>query len=489
MYGNKGSSFNGMYGDQQFVNAVDVRIAKMIFIPTKEYTDVYRRPFEMNTSANSLNALENVIGDQLMRGGNVNPLAIANVVPDIMKLSDVPKEKIQIANGWGTVRLRFIMEVEHMVGTATHVSYIQGYTDYHDPSISGKIDPNMLMHINSITNVIRTTSADTGQMHTRVHSSFNILYDSQSNGYNVENTTESHRLLRPKDIVDGMDMNKIQNAHDNNMDSRSLFGVLPQESKRTNSVGVQHITNVINGVVLGNDMASIGYGESDIMNVATSGLDENNLGGVTFIEALSAITGEVASVEFTLNDLAKLDPGVEQALVIVDTSTPMLNDNMINNILDTTNTAEMGTVSMEATIAATISESVTGLLVDDMLSSIDFSITNMTPNSEQVVAISSSKSFIHGIDVIGYTERFMNKFQALVMPAITKNNLMGVDIFIHADVLGETTIAVALNGDHPVVYRLPTFCNSLYTSMISQEGDYNVLVEDFSQVLAMTNLT
>jgi len=481
--------YNDMYANQNFVAPSDIKIISMLFAPTKQYTDIYRRPYEMNVSAQALSTLETVVGDQIMRGGRVNPLSLANSVPDIMKMSDVPTEKINIANGWDTIRLRFLMEVESVQDGITKISYIQGYSDFHDPSISGRIDPNMPLHINSITNTIRTFNPGSNSYYTRVQSSFNVIYDPYSSSYSIENTTNNHRLLRPKDIVDGMDMNKLTDGHGRNLDTRSLYGALPQESKRGNSVGVQHMSTVINGVLLGNEIADVSHDAGDIFNTASSGLDENNLGSVPFIEALSSITNNIVSVEFTLQQLLTLDPNIENVLTIADNSTPMFNANIANNILDCDVTATMDKVSVEATVATTISESISGLLMDDMLSSIDFSITNMTPNSENVVAISAVKSFIHGIDVTLYADRFISKFEALVMPAITKGNLIGVDLFIHADILGETTIAISLNGNPPEVYRLPTFCNSLFTSMVSMENEYNVLVEDFSQVLSMTNLT
>ena len=80
----------------------------------------------------------------------------------------------------------------------------------------------------------------------------------------------------------------------------------------------------------------------------------------------------------------------------------------IEVVLELTNA---NAVSMEATIATTISESVASLLIDETLSTIDFSITNMTVSSELVVAVSNVKSFIHGLDITIYAEQRWEKKQ------------------------------------------------------------------------------
>jgi len=481
------NSLNSMYAGQH-MNVIDINITKILFVPTKQYKDVYRRPFEMNVNAGTLNNLENIIGQQVATGGRVNAVSLANTVPDLMKISDIPTERINIANGWGTVRLRFLMEVEsHDPATqALTISYVQGYSEYHDPSMSGRIDPNMSMYINSITNVVRTVNHQ-GMVNTRVLSSFNVLYDAFNRSYSIEDTTISHRLMRPKDVAGGMEVNNIMGNHEvpvNN--TRNLYGSIPLESKRLNSVGSMHVSSVINSFILGSNMAEIGHSNNDIFGVASSDLNENNLSEVPLIQALSSLSGDIVTVEFSLNALARLQPDIESKLILVDNNTPMFKQNA--TILDTDVTADLSTSSIEGTIAVTISEAVSSLLVDEMLSSIDFSITNMTPNSEVVEAVSNVKSFIHGIDVSMYVERFMGKFKALVVNSITKNNLLGVEIFIHADVLGDTTIAVSINGQAPVVYRLPTFCNSLYTSMVGDENTYNNVVDDFSQIMNISQI-
>lgn len=478
------NTYNNMYQDQ-ILNNQAVNITKLIFIPTKQYNEVYRRPFEVNATANTLTKLENVVGQSLSKGSNISPIAIAQNVPELFKMSDVPTDQIQIANGWGTVRLRFLMEVESDMGNSKYISYIQGYTDYHDPSMLGTIDPKMPMHINSITNTIRTVNAY-NEVTTRVHSSFNVLYDPFTSGYHIENTTNVHRLLRPKDVADGIETNSIYEPGVTATDTRSIFNDVPLESKRLNNIGAKHVSEVINSHISAREMADFGHDEKDVLDAASAASIESNLQDVPFIEALSSLTGMIGTVSFDLEKLNVLKPDLESVLMIIDDR--QLVGDVSNLMLETNITEQLSTVSVESTIANTLSESITGLLVDEMLSTIDFSVTNMTPNSEIIFTVSNVKSFIHGLDITLYVDRFLNKLRTLIMPGITQNNMLGVDIHVHSDILGDTSIGVSLNNNPPIIFRLPTFCNSLYTSMVGSSEQYNNVVEDYDQILQMTNI-
>lgn len=477
---NNGGGFNPYHVPSVVINSV-------MLIPTKEYNNVYNRSLEINATPTNMMYLENTIADQLSRSSRISPIALANNVPDIIKISDMAGSLVNIANGWSTIRLRFVIEVEKQTGPGTwEICYVQGFTDYHDPSIRGKIDPNMPMHINSITNVIRNITPDNRVM-TRVVGSFNILSDPYGTGYTVENTTQKHKLLRPKDISDGIQKNSMVGFNNiETTDIRSTYGSgIPSESKRTNSISSVNLAEVFNAFIYAKEATSIGYDVDDLFNPASSKLNEQQMLRTSFVEAISNITGMPGTVTFNLNMLQMLRPDVESILVYADNTTPMYNQNAI---LDSNNTERLDGFNIESTIANTLAENVSSLLLEELLSTISFSITNMTPNSELVHSITYANSFIHGIDIVIYAERFIDKLKTLVMPGITKHNMIGVELFVHADIVGDTTIAVGINGAQPIVYRLPTFCNSLYTPIISNENNYNVVVGDMTNMLTVAGI-
>ena len=480
----------GFYGVNQPTNHVlfnddQITIRKLIVVPTKTYNGVYRRSYETNTTQQTLMNIENVVGETLDRGIEVDPGTIANVAPDLLRIADVPDKRVDITNGWGTVRLRFLMEVESaVVGGSTEISYIQGYTDKYDPSLSGHLDPNMKFFINSITNTVSTFIPQTGMISTRINKSFNVIYNPEGT-FNIENTHNMDRLIRPKDIV-----NNLTNAYRydtidsaNFTDTRSIYGPGVETSKRVNNIGVNYISNMLNAVSANKEYSGISHLKADHLSASTSELAEHDITSIPFIRALAAKTGMVGNVTFTLSDLEILSPNLD---IIVTGD----NQNMFltNPIMDTEITEDIGKVTMEATIAATITDSVTNLLLDNSLSSISMQITNMTADSSYVEVVSDCKTYITGVEPTMFINKFLHSFKQLVMPVITKHNLIGVDIYIHSDILNDTTVAVSLNGGHRYVYRLPSFCNNLYNSLITKDDRSIAMTEELNQVLVMTNL-
>jgi len=465
----------------------NLTIEKVILIPTKSYRDVSRRSYEVNVNDGNLEKIMGVV-ERAIQFQEVTAAGVAKGASNILKISDVPTEKVNIVNGWSTVRLRFLLIASTPISAGKEISYVQGYSDYYDPSmLSGAIDPQMMFTINSITTVIQTTRANTNFIDTRISSSFNILYDPTRNSYSVEDTTMEHKLLRPKDVHGDISTLKI-NETNNIMheDVRSRYGTIPQVSSRDNGVPAEFMSKMINSFNTGLDYSAASYSEGSAFTTASDMLAETDLDSIPFMLSLIRLTGNVTGVvRFNLDTLAKINPNVASNINLIDNNTQMVSNNIING----TDSEDLGAISIEGTIAATVIDSCNSILADECLSSIDFSITNMTSNSQLVHAVSNAASFINGLDTRPYIGRFINKFKMLTMPGITQNNLIGVNLFIHVDTLGESVVTVSVNNAPEVVFRTPTFCNSLYSSNVTTNHKHDQLVADMAQVLTVSNYT
>jgi len=451
---------------------------------TGAYKDVYRRPYELNASQHSLGELEEMIGRQNDIAGKVSALSIAKNLPGMFKLSDRPSDqRVGIAHGWSTVRLRFLMEVETPSHGGMQISYIQGYTDYHDPSLSGTIDPHMPFNINSITTVRRVNDQVTGAPITHVQSSFNVVNDPLTNSNTIEDTTQELKLIRPKDVLEGIGYVETfgNDAAVTAVDNRNTYDGNAKASNRTNNVASEHMASVINGYINGNNYTDVGYDRADTLNHAAASVSEQKMSNIPFIEALHTLTGAALPVTFTLAQVDQISPGIGSRTYQPRNG----NEQMINtgNILDSNDTEDLFRMSTESTIANTISEGVTSLLVENLLSGIDFTCTNMTPNPEPEFFLTNVDSFIQGIDKTAYVNRFIDKFTALIMSTVTMDNSIGVRLLVHADVLGDTAISVSINNGPDVLFRLPTFCDSLYNPNIANANEHSALVNDFSNVI------
>jgi len=469
---------------------MSLRINKAFMIPTRKsgFNDMYVRSYNLNATHETMNNLENILS---RTGGGLNgklhDVSVVNNIPEIMSLSATPIGTATIANGWQTQRLTFILEVESNVNGLSMVSYIQGYSEYHDPSLSGHIDPNMIFNINSIATVTRMVDPVTGAIIATPHSNFNIVKDSFNNAHYQEVQDDNLKLIRPTDVI--ANIGHIHTFGDDpnvNIFSDNLSGGV-FTSARGNNSAVKHFTKTVNSYINTRNTNSVGYMDNENLLIAASEVaSETNLLAIPFIAHLRSITGLTPPVSFTLNQLSKLDPDIANKILLIDNNAGMVNTTP--TILDSDITEVNYKPNYESTIAMTIAHSVNDMLVSNLLTEISFSSTNIT--GPTITSIIDVRSLIEGINTTVYANKVMSTIDTILMPEITRNNSLIVDILVTSSLLVDTTVSVSLNGNPPVVFRYPTFSDSLYVPVISDEINSSRMSDDMGLVLdTVTNVT
>lgn len=469
------------------MNAVSgIRVNNVYMVVTRSggYKDSYTRSYNLNASAGTLNELENVMSRST--GGANSTLSdaqIAKSLPNIMSIAAQPLGITQIANGWGIQRLRFIMEVESNVSGMNMVNYIQGYSEFHDPSISGHIDPRMKFYINSVATVIRMIDPISGMMTVKPHSNFNVIAD-HFNGTQYQEVTDTNlKLIRPTDVMTnisniqafGGEVGSVHNYTDNVAGNVSV-------SDRANHNPIKHFTKTVNSYINSKNMSSMSHDPNDVMATASNNVSETNILTIPFIGALHQLTGDPAPSIFTMDNMSMLDPGIAEKITMIDNNNDVTPS--VTTMLDTTNTEDLYKPNIESIIASTIAHSVSGMLIDNLLSMVDFSASNLT--GENLTFPSNARSFIMGIDITGYVNKVVTNINYILMPEISQNGLIGIEMFVHSDVLGETTVSISINAQPNIVYRYPTFADSLYSPVISDEANKIMFADDMGAVLDTT---
>jgi len=464
-----------------------IKVNKLYLVVTRRegYKDSYTRSYNLNASHQTLNELENVLSTSgIGANGTISDALIAKTLPNIMTISAQPLGITQIANGWGTQRLRFIMEVESNVSGMNMVNYIQGYSEYHDPSVSGHIDPKMKFFINSIATVIRMIDPISGMMIVKPHSNFNVITDHFSGTQYQEVTDTNLKLIRPTDVMSnisniqtfGGEVGNIHNYTDNVAGNVSV-------SDRANHNPIKHFTKTVNSYINSKNMGgNTSHDPADIMNTASNNVSETNILMVPFIGALHNITGMPSPSTFDMDIMSMLDPGIAEKTIMIDNANDVTPS--VTTMLDTNITEDLYKPNIESVISSTIAHSVSGMLIDNLLSEIDFSTSNL--GGENITAVSNARSFIEGIDITSYVNKVITNLNYILMPEVSQNGLIGIEIFVHSDVLGETTVSISVNAQPHVVYRYPTFADSLYSPVISDEANKVMFSDDMGQVLDTT---
>ena len=459
-------------------------IKKLILIVTRKsgYNDVYGRSYDLNMTNGGQATLENFLaGSTVAKRGAVNELGLASNMPNLVTMQARPGHMVNIANNWRTQRLAFIMEVESNIGGFLLVSYLQGYSEYHDPSFSGRLDDQVNFHINSITTVTKMVDPITNMLIAKPHSNFNIIKDAFNNVTAQEITDDSLKLIRPSDVVSGISHittfgKEAGMVHDTVSD---LSGA-PTSSNRGNNSPIKYLAKTINSYVHNLNSSSYVDNEENLLLATAEHASDHSLLSIPFISALYTHTGIPTPTIFTIDILSKMDPMIQDKILLIENNSELLS-NMPSNALDTDITEVNYKPTIESTIASTVSHSVSDLLVSNLLATVDFSVSNrMGP---ALVVLSNVRSFMEGIDVTSYANRLVTAVETVLMPEITQNGLLLVELLVHSDLLTETTISVSINAAPAVVFRFPTFADSLFSPIITDATNRTLFTDDMGAVL------
>ena len=451
-------------------------VNKLFLIPTRAegYNPAYKRPYTMNLTAEKVTNISNLI-----HGGNkISDVGVTQHVGNVVDYASTPIGMAEIANGWGTVRLRFILEVEQPhPPNSSLVHYVQGYTEYHDPSLSGTLDPNMIFFINSITTVNKVITP-TGEIVVTPYASNNILIGD-------DNLTTDSRFIRPVDIVADIAHNHVVS----NMDSGGSINTLPTVgmemavSRKGNNDTVKYFTKTLNEHINSVNIAGKDSELTDIYTTVEDILAESTFRHNAFLSAINSITGDFKPNTFTLNILNGIQPNIADLTTYIDKSNELLDmSNM--SMLTTVHTEDMLQPKRETLLANKLLNNITSVMTENLISELDLSITNRS--GQLIVTPSNFNTFVMGLDPLPYINRIVSRIDTVYGPEITNNNMTLVEIHLHIDVFGDSSIGVSLDGAAPTIYRVPAYADSLYAPVKADVTSREAISNDFDMLFNTT---
>jgi len=464
-------------------------IKKMIVIASRsDYKNIYQRSYDMNVGHDDLTKVEAVFAMNGVNNNNrITDVSVASALSNVVGLSDRTTGVVDIPNGWGTARLRFLMEVEQYVGNNIICSYLQGFSEYHDPSLSGLIDPAMKFHINSITNVSKTPNPMTGGLVVRLTGTYNVISD-LAGGTKYE---ELHggpgydsdlKLVRPNDIIEDISLGAmIQDNNINTINRLGVVGGLANTSARGNSDSTKFFTNTLNNVITAKNLADSSYDLQDVMRTASQNTVEASMTTNPFIYKLHTMTGIETPTSFTMGQLEVIDPAIGSKTFQAG------GDNTVGyreTMMDTNDTADMLQPTIENKIATQVSHSMTSMMAENLITKLSISMTNMS--GVNVALPADFRSFIDGIDTLSYINRIVDRCEQVLLPDITHNGLVIVNVSVDADLLGDTTVIIEYDLGQPIVFRFPVFTDGLFTPVITDSAGRRSIGDDMANLIDAT---
>ncbi len=461
---NENTMFSGLAEQEQTTHLVE-----LLLVNTKQKRNMAQRGYHLQVSNKDLTVMQNT----LAQFGKVSPEHIANQMPGVLNMGMSPDLQVGIVNGWNTERFIFILKTKtRRSDGSVFASYVQGYTDSARANKTGAIDPNMVFYINSVINAIEHVVPGTNNIRHVPHSSFTLVYDRITNSPELKFSTDSFKLLRPIDALVELHVSEQYDPNVPITNTVGSVGITVNTSKADNRIASKQVSSVINGIVEASSTVGFTNNPADIFIGAAGLVGETPLIDVPFMRDLSYFYGRQTG-EFKFSELLSMDPNVGNHVNIKWTIPDQVNLNPAalqqpgQNILLTNDPESLEVTSEEARISSIISETCSGLLSNLHLTNIMFTAQSGIISSDVIFMPMNYNSSIPIINQEAAVMEFESQFRGLVMPQITKNGMVSVDILVNIDLINESRVSVSANGNPPVVFAIPTYSNSLFDPVIT----------------------
>lgn len=462
-------------------NNPKMKIISLALHQSGTFNDQMLRPYVTNVDGFSVSALKEVVENATTA---IRPSMLGGVAGNLIKLSTQPTNSIYIPQGWGEMRMRFILIVESQSDLSENTlwHYFQGYTDHYGASSTGNLDLNMRFYVNSFITVSKVN------MNTPMGMEYSTRVDKCTSVINpiVSNDNRSFNLIRPSDIFANMQTQHITNNVNLDMSIGQVFDPRvtayqnnSYASNRNNSNSTNYISALLNanmnayhGANINADIKDI-YGEA-IAQTADSSLSEN-----IFIRHLSSIMSSPQAVtNFSLKELMEIDRDVEKKTNII-----MPTRSMHKNMPNAGQGEYWNTQSFETVAAATIFNSLSAMMIELFITSIGLTSTNMTINGQPYTVPTYVLSPNTG-DYSSSVNYLISRFENEVIRNITFNNQDSYSVEVNIDLFGASNINISINGNPFIYFNQASFADSLYQPIVTDNTfSRDSIVNDLDTVM------
>lgn len=462
---------NSMIGNNNNV-IKEIFIRRLIIRETGSYNNQFTRSYQAHLSPGSVDLITEKMAQT--NAAQVRPSFLSGIAGGMISISAMPESRnpIDIANGWHERRLLFFMDVLTVdVFGSQNIYYVQGYTDHMGLSLQSKaFDPDMIMFINNmmVSRVMYSASPAAGST---LISADHVLFNSNNTPFNG---TGSKWTMRPEDVYKALSSAPnihVSNEHDAPLvlDQRIKLSSAPKMSKRSNAIPTNYASNVLNGflnsTMEGADGAPLSDAYEGAVNYTADTVSSTN----PFLAALSrkSMTNVVSGM-FRWRDLLKIDPNIHNVTTVTASGVTQARSAHASGM-----TAEWSGATIETKYAASISQAVPALMMENMLYQVSFSANNtmgfqMGTNSGVLTVISNALN-MNGEPAIREIENFKRRLEVEVLKDISFNNEQKFDIHVNASVFGDTWLSISVDGGPVYDFVTPTFCDGIISPVLTND--------------------
>lgn len=476
------------------------RVIRFELFESGKYRPMFSRPYQFESNQQHINR----IVEETQRGTDINPIRIAGLVSDMVKPTSFADNQLSIANGWDETRILFVLEIESYVVAFNTVrtTVLTGYADKGDKSYSGYIDPQLALYVNSIANfhniqeqtphgpITRKVLIDNSQF-MAINLTRNFTPGVQVpqgmgqafGGYGgIPNAYTPHgnqvQMMRPEVIVGAIGAYEMHNVTNSIFDTRShLSRGKTYKSRRINNTSPHYISSMLSSIRSQQDMQRFeAHPDSnfDVYNRAAATVAEESswddpvlalLLHRTTLESTGYVTlRELGSIFQDLNEPGKID-------FHVGSNYSAFNPNQMQ--VDYQGAEHWDRNSFEVQVATQLVTAIPAIMTECLISRVSFFISNDVQatmgmvTGEPLVTVTDANMIIDGIDSLEFTRTFIMRVKTELMSSLTRMNNLLVTASGTIELAKDVNITVSVNGGYPTPFVAPTFCDTVYSPMLT----------------------
>ena len=458
-----------------------MELVKLIFVESSGIDRPVIRPYETSIKKDDLDLFASVTDD----GMNLSTIRLAKVVAPLLGPSSTRRHKAHIANDWDTNRIMFGMVVKVMSrGGASTYEYIVGYTDHSEHTQRGSnatFEPGMRLFFNNITRVHMTEATHRGNRiwQPKIQAHDQILLRSSLTGDSKERLRGDDRpvTLRPSDLFKRGSADSVFGSflkeNDSNINNTvGSFSSPLRASNIINNSQTAYAARGLNAMMQASNTPNDSYqgdsNDEDVLTAAQDRLVESQLELDPYLEVIKRDTNILREGCITFGELMDMNKDFdEDSQLMFIPLDKRKRGGFINNSSWSDDTNE----AMAATI---IANSLPGILINSMYSSVeDLVLNSYARHGESKVNFALVSPFAPGMSVKANIPYFESQLEHVLMEEVSCGGMFEFEAHIDANIDQFINIRIRIDGGEEASFPFPAFASSVLAP--TQDKDFRSL--------------
>lgn len=473
---------------------VQFRTAKSIMAVAGKYHQAVARPYQTNFDQSVVNKF-----DDITHGGTIYGKAgFAQLAPSVIVPQTRGTHALDIANGWGNERMSYVFHIESKDQFGmTQDLYLAGYTDHAErrslPGGQTQLNPQMRFYINTsivVDNLSRTDSNGRVTTAKRLRDISHVLnrasYQnitanqaaSQSNG--IVNPYNKPAVVRatPANVISEMLGQRTNASHANgHYDARNAHSDSDHiRGRRNDGISSNYLDNIISSV-LSNRPVGNGYNDNRAeVNALRNAHTEQAPASMIIdplINQLLVRTGYAQFGYVTWQELTTMLPDLDKRTEITKTAAPQMQqgERQIGSFeANPYHFSDWNGQNLETIKATQIAHALPALMLETFVGTTRFHFTNMNQTSQDEITPLGAQAMFGGLNSTQQMQLLQRRMLTELMPVLTNNGQHAIQGMVMCDVYQHLFVHIAVNGSPTVSFNIPTFCDAIYSPVISVDN-------------------